>query len=732
MKKVKVFTANISGATGKPKKEIRDCRILSKEREKMSQSDSFKKVKRNIRTPDGYKKLSQWTSAQTVELGDGDTLESRYAGWDAAKAHADSAHARTDATKTEASSSNGYLKINGTETRVYTHPSTSGYRHIPAGGHESQILKCSGNGSAAWGDFPSGNVYTGVCATLQGASAKTVECPGFQLYDGARVMVTFTKGSTTNYLTLNVNGTGAYFAWFPLGQTRSFNDKAISKLIAAGCAYEFIFQEGGTEKDSKWVYCGVVSTAESLGAVKKTGDTMTGNIEIYAEPSAYTESQVNVTRGDRGGRLVVSANNKFGLYDTTRSKWVVASDENGSVNLNGHAETASDASRSDGLQSFREDMSCYNRGEYVIRSVFNYMENRFYLKCFNDNADTGRHDMGVDYAISAGSTNASQYLRTFSASGDGHGDAYLLKCQHNLYGDGYFGFAVEGHKIEVDHALAATRDGYGRDIVDTYITKSSAGSIYMPKSGGTFTGYTHFNVDGGSITIGNNEITNDSFQLLLSNYAGDLISIVLQTDTSSGNEAHLSFYPMINNADTRYSDCYLGTSSKKWNGLYAKNGAIITSDKNQKTDIQNLDADLAIKFIKGLIPSSFKMVDGQSGRTHYGLIAQDIEELMSDLGMSSLDFAGFIKSPKTKEIWKDENNLRLDNPIRETIEDEYNYALRYDEFIAPIIAFVQYLDDNDNNLKKKIADLREENGELRQRLEALEKIILKTGVIDRR
>ncbi len=252
----------------------------------MSQSDSFKKVKRNIRTPDGYKKLSQWTSAQTVELGDGNTLESRYASWDAAKAHADSAHARTDATKTEASSSNGYLKINGTETKVYTHPSTSGYRHIPAGGQESQILKCSGNGSAAWGDFPSGNVYTGVCATLQGASAKTVECPGFQLYDGARVMVTFTKGSTTNYLTLNVNGTGAYFAWFPLGQTRSFNDKAISKLIAAGCAYEFIFQEGGTEKDSKWVYCGVVSTAESMGINISNGHGGEGIPKIVAAPNA--------------------------------------------------------------------------------------------------------------------------------------------------------------------------------------------------------------------------------------------------------------------------------------------------------------------------------------------------------------------------------------------------------------------------------------------------------------
>ena len=37
--------------------------------------------------------------------------------------HANSTHARTDATKVEASSTNGKIKINGTETTVYTHPS---------------------------------------------------------------------------------------------------------------------------------------------------------------------------------------------------------------------------------------------------------------------------------------------------------------------------------------------------------------------------------------------------------------------------------------------------------------------------------------------------------------------------------------------------------------------------------------------------------------------------------
>lgn len=47
------------------------------------------------------------------------TLKSNY---DAAYTHSQATHARTDATKVEASLTNGNVKINGTETTVYSHP----------------------------------------------------------------------------------------------------------------------------------------------------------------------------------------------------------------------------------------------------------------------------------------------------------------------------------------------------------------------------------------------------------------------------------------------------------------------------------------------------------------------------------------------------------------------------------------------------------------------------------
>ena len=56
-----------------------------------------------------------------------------------------------DATKVEASSTNGYVKINGTETKVYAHPTGVGNNHLPSGGSVGQVLRAGGSGTGAWG-----------------------------------------------------------------------------------------------------------------------------------------------------------------------------------------------------------------------------------------------------------------------------------------------------------------------------------------------------------------------------------------------------------------------------------------------------------------------------------------------------------------------------------------------------------------------------------------------------
>lgn len=63
-----------------------------------------------------------------------------------------------DATKVEKSSTNGNIKIDGTETVVYTHPTTAGNKHIPTGGAANQVLEYDQDGTAKWGHTVQSNV----------------------------------------------------------------------------------------------------------------------------------------------------------------------------------------------------------------------------------------------------------------------------------------------------------------------------------------------------------------------------------------------------------------------------------------------------------------------------------------------------------------------------------------------------------------------------------------------
>lgn len=133
----------------------------------------------------------------------------------------------------------------------------------------------------------------------------------------------------------------------------------------------------------------------------------------------------------------------------------------------------------------------------------------------------------------------------------------------------------------------------------------------------------------------------------------------------------------------------LGSSGIRWANAYVASGVINSSDRNYKTDI-NYDLAKYDAIFDALKPASFKFVDGTSGRTHTGFISQDIEDSLAPCGLTSIDFATFIKSPKVDEDGK-------------VIEGEYVYGLRYDELIALMVTQIQ-------SLKKRVADLEVAHG----------------------
>ena len=131
----------------------------------------------------------------------------------------------------------------------------------------------------------------------------------------------------------------------------------------------------------------------------------------------------------------------------------------------------------------------------------------------------------------------------------------------------------------------------------------------------------------------------------------------------------------------------LGSSGAPWGQIYSTNSSITTSDRNRKTDIV-YDIDSRFDTLWGLLkPCTGKFVDGTSGRTHMFLISQDVEQAIEDAGLSSTDFAAFIKSPREEE-------------------EGYDYGLRYEEFVPLTIRHVQQLEEKVRDLEAQLSSLQ--------------------------
>ena len=173
-------------------------------------------------------------------------------------------------------------------------------------------------------------------------------------------------------------------------------------------------------------------------------------------------------------------------------------------------------------------------------------------------------------------------------------------------------------------------------------------------------GITHYTDDGRHTTdFGNN--------LIGTNIYGNQVSIIGQTPTGKG-DIHIDG-----------ASIYMTTIS---GGVYSNGSLIATSDKRVKKDISSFDKRYENFFIS-LSPSIYKFIDGTSDRYHSGFISQEIEEALVDNGLTTKDFAGFI---------------RYNDP--ETNEEKY--ALRYEEFIALNTYMIQKLYKRIDELEKKL------------------------------
>ena len=151
----------------------------------------------------------------------------------------------------------------------------------------------------------------------------------------------------------------------------------------------------------------------------------------------------------------------------------------------------------------------------------------------------------------------------------------------------------------------------------------------------------------------------------------------------------------------------LGSSGGRWKQLYAATTTISTSDRNMKDNIREL-TDIHKEFFKKLVPVSFTFKDGESGRTHVGFIAQDVEQAMSECGLTDLDFAGLCKDIKVEAYLNEESGEYEEKPLLDNNGNvQYIYSLRYEEFIAIIAYVLQDVTDQVEELRRAVAEIRD-------------------------
>ena len=123
----------------------------------------------------------------------------------------------------------------------------------------------------------------------------------------------------------------------------------------------------------------------------------------------------------------------------------------------------------------------------------------------------------------------------------------------------------------------------------------------------------------------------------------------------------VNFYAHVKaNADNTYD---IGASGARWATIYSQN-ALNTSDKNLKNTIET--SDLGLSFINQLRPVSFKK-NNQGDSIHYGLIAQEVEDVIINTGKSLEEFSAISKPT------------------------DITMGIAYSEFISPLIKAIQEL-----------------------------------------
>lgn len=565
-----------------------------------------------------------------------------------------------------------------------------------AGGSANSAVKWSTariiNGMSV--DGSTNRVNYGECSTDAATTAKTVSCTGFSLVTGAEITVKFTVSNTASNPTLNVNSTGAKPIYYR-------GSAITTSYLAANRTYTFRYD--GTS----WNLVGDINVDTNTDTkVTQTATTTSADYRVLFSGTADDTSRAETARK--------SSNLKFNPSTGT----LTATTFSGALDSSNLSSAVPVSKGGTGATTFASGTALIGNGTGAIatRNITNntaltYIAYNANLMTTNTLAFwNGSYNAGgasnLTYCVKGAfgsivTKNTGDYLASTGGTITGNLTAPAIELSNSApYIDFHF------NKSSADYTSRIIESSSGVIKVNCAAIGTEAVTISQSNKTRAFFKVANSTCAASFVAasdgyFGINNSNNSSWVICATNdgtiYLGDAYKLTIPTATSVG------IRPNVTNT------CSLGHGSYLWTTVYAKTTSISASDRNQKKEFRTFDSNENYeKFFMDLKPTIYKFKENESNRDHFGFISQDVEESLYKHGFNDKSFAGFCK-----DVYVDED----DNPILdENGEKQWNYALRYEEFISLNTYMIQ-------KSYSEIDAVRTENEDLKARIEKLEKII---------
>lgn len=161
----------------------------------------------------------------------------------------------------------------------------------------------------------------------------------------------------------------------------------------------------------------------------------------------------------------------------------------------------------------------------------------------------------------------------------------------------------------------------------------------------------------------------------------------------------------------------VGLNDYRWSQLYSKKSEINTSDQNEKHNIKDISEKYEELYFN-IKPKTFVFDGGD--RIHIGIIAQELEKSMDEVGLLDVDLAAFCKDIKKKSQKTEQGEIIEFDDLDKDGNKQYRYGVRYGEFIMLNTHMIQKAYKKIEEQQMEIDSLKELISFLMEKIEKME------------